>query len=134
MSDKETKTGLSPFDFVNQIFNGKQDLMENQEVEKDYKPYLTNRSLSFHIDCILYAAEMNMNHHLDNKLQFHCLLNSIRQKKRYGKKWPKTTQSEDLTAIAEFYKINIHRAKEVIDIITPDHLVAIKQKLDKGGQ
>ena len=49
----------NPFDFVNSINFNKHDLMtgtENDELaEKSYVPFLTNRSLSYFTDTILYA-------------------------------------------------------------------------------
>ena len=68
----------NPFDYVNEILQGKKQLIVDDLSEKGYTPYLTNRSLSYHNDCILYANEMNMRHHVDNKLQNDYLLNTIR--------------------------------------------------------
>lgn len=123
---------MSPFDFIKQIYVEKQDLMEDPEVEKEYNSFLANRALSSFVDCIFYAEEMNRYPFLDKKLQFHYLLYSIRPKKRY-KPWLKREKNLDLEAVAEFYKINIRRAKEILQIIKPDDLVAIKAKVDKGG-
>ena len=77
---------MSPFEFINQINHGKKNLIdETPELEKDYKPFIVNRGLSFNHDTALYANEMNFRHHADYKLQFDFFLNSIRPKKRYGK-------------------------------------------------
>ena len=61
----------NPFDYVNQILYGKKDLIVDELTEKDYIPFLINRSLSYHKDCIIYANEMNRRHFLDKKLQNH---------------------------------------------------------------
>jgi hypothetical protein len=58
----------SPFDYVNSIMKSRQSNMmrgHGEAEEKAYVPFLTNRSLSYHQDCILYANEMNMRGHLD---------------------------------------------------------------------
>ena len=74
---------MSPFEFVNQINYGKKNLMdESPELEKEYKPFIVNRGLSFNHDTARWANEMNFHNHVDSKLQFDFFLNSIRPKKR----------------------------------------------------
>ena len=65
-------------DWLNSINFTKEDLSEDM---KSYPPYIINRCLSGHLDCVLFANEMNKNHFLDKDMQFHFLLNSIRKKK-----------------------------------------------------
>ena len=67
--------------------------------EKDYIPFLVNRSLSYHSDCIMYANEMNRRHYLDKKLQNDFLLNTIRSKKRPFAKWVKSEKSGDIECV-----------------------------------
>ena len=67
---------MSPFDFTKQIEHGKQNLIdENPELEKEYKPFIVNRALSFSHDMVLYANLMNEYNHLDSK--YH-LVKSVR--------------------------------------------------------
>lgn len=126
----------SPFDYVNAINFNKHDLMtgtENDELaESGYVPFLTNRSLSNFTDTILYANEMNMNHHLDNKLQFHYLINSIRPKKRFSK-WAKRQDSDDFEAVKAYFKYNNAKTEQAISLLTPDQIIKIKNKLKTGG-
>ena len=86
---------MSPFDYVKQIMQGKKQLIVDEITEKTYSPFLTNRSLSYHQDAILYGNEMNKRHHLDKKLQNDFLLNSVRSMKRPFAKWAKAEKSED---------------------------------------
>ena len=68
---------MSPFDFINQINHGKKNLIdETPNVEKEYISFIINRGLSFNHDTALYANEMNVQNHLDPKLQFDFLLNT----------------------------------------------------------
>ncbi len=90
---------MTPFDFVNQILQGKQQLIVDDLTEKEYVPFLTNRSLSYHKDCILFANEMNTRHHLDAKMQNDFLLNTVRSRKRPFTKWVKSEKSEDIECI-----------------------------------
>ena len=71
----------NPFDYVNAILQNKKQLIVDEITEKDYNPFLTNRSLSYHKDCIMYANEMNRRHFVDKKLQNDFLLNTVRSQK-----------------------------------------------------
>lgn len=127
---------MNPFDYVNAINYNKQDLMtgtENDELaEKEYVPFLTNRALSQFPDTILYANEMNMRAHLDNKLQFHYLINSIRPKKRFSK-WAKRQDSESFAIVKEYFKYNNTKTEQALAILSPDQIKIIKKKLNTGG-
>jgi hypothetical protein len=126
----------NPFDYVNAVNFTKKDLMtdtDNDELaEKSYVPYMTNRALSYFVDTIQYANEMNINHHLDNKLQFHHLLNSVRPKKRFSK-WVKKQSDSDIEVIKEYYKYNTVKATSALELLTPEQLIIIKKRLYTGG-
>lgn len=126
---------MSPFDFTKQIEHGKQNLIdENPELEKEYKPFIVNRALSFSHDMVLYANLMNEYNHLDSKLQFDFFLNSIRPKKRYGK-WLKRKKenNEILDIIKSYYKCNYEKARDYATLLDDSQLNIIKQRIDKGG-
>lgn len=126
----------NPFDYVNAISYGKDDLMtgtENDELaEAAYNAYLTNKALSYFPDTLLYANEMNMLNHVPNKLQFHYLLNSIRPKKRYSK-WAKKEEDADIEAIKEYYKYSTAKAEAALSVLSPQQINEIKTRLNKGG-
>lgn len=126
----------NPFDYVSAINFTKKDLMtdtgNDDLAESGYVPFLTNRALSYFPDTILYANEMNMNNHLDNKLQFHYLINSIRPKKRFSK-WAKRQEDNDIEALMEYYGYNRSKAEAAISLLSPDQLENIKKRLNKGG-
>ena len=72
-------SNTNPFEYVNQILYGKKNLIVDDLTEKAYVPFLTNRSLSYHQDCVLFANEMNRRAHVDKKLQYSYLINTIRE-------------------------------------------------------
>jgi hypothetical protein len=127
----------NPFDYINAITYNKQDLMtgtENDELaESAYVPFLSNRSLSNFPDTILYANEMNMHNHLDNKLQFHYLINTIRPKKRFSK-WAKRQDSDDFQAIKQYFGYNNTKAEQALSLLSPDQVTIIKKRLYTGGR
>ena len=126
---------MKPFDFINSINFTKKNLMrgsDNDELsEKSYAPYLTNKSLSYFTDTLLYANEMNKYHFLDNKLQNEFFLNSIRKKKRFAK-WAKADSNDDLVMISEYYQISLSKAKDAIRILSHEQLSTIRNKMEQG--
>lgn len=122
----------SPFDYINSISQSKKDMMEDEAGEKAYNAWLVNRGLSYFPDTILYANEVNLLHHMDNKLQYAYLINTIRPKKRFSK-WVKKKEDGDLEAIMKCYGYNIDKAKSALSILSPDQVKTIKEKLDEGG-
>ena len=50
--------------------------------EKAYNSFMVNRGLSYFPDTVVIANEMNKHHQIDNKLQYHYLINMIRKRKR----------------------------------------------------
>lgn len=127
---------MNVFDFVNAINFTKKDLMtgtENDELaEKSYVPFIVNRGLSYFPDTILYANEMNIHNHLDNKLQFHYLINTIRPKKRFSK-WAKKQEDNDIEAVKAFYGYSNAKAEQAVSVLSPEQLKEIKRRLNKGG-
>ena len=75
---------------------------------------------------------MNRLHLLDNKVQFHYLLNTIRPRKRFSK-WHKNELTEDIKIISEYFGYSYAKAKQVQKLISSDQLNIMKQKLQKGG-
>lgn len=123
---------MNPFDFVKSINATKKNLITDSTTEKAYSPFIINRSLSYFIDTVLYANEINQYSHLDNKLQYDYLLHSIPKRSRFSK-WYKPEKDEDLEVVAEFFKCNFRHASEILKIINKSDIDLIKQKLQKGG-
>ena len=123
---------MNPFDFLNAINQSKENVMTDELSEKEYVPFIVNRSLSYFPDTVLYANEVNCLSLLDKKPQFLYLLNSIRPRKRFSK-WQKSELTEDLRIISEYFGYSYAKAKQVQNIISSDQLDTMKQKLQKGG-
>lgn len=126
----------NPFDYINAITLTKKDLIRESEdsvrSEKEYNAYLVNKGLSYFIDTILYANEMNIHHQLENKLQNDYLINTIRAKKRFAK-WVKKVSEDDLELVKEYYGYNNEKARQALSILSDDQLVLIRTKQEKGG-
>jgi len=125
---------MTPFDFVNQILQGKQQLIVDDLTEKEYVPFLTNRSLSYHKDCILFANEMNTRHHVDAKMQNDFLLNTVRSRKRPFTKWAKSEKSEDIECIKIIFGYSNFKAREALRLLSDEQIQELKRKTDIGGK
>ena len=117
-------------DWLNSINFTKEDLSD--EI-KDYPPYIINRCLSGHIDCVLYANEMNMNHHLPKDMQYSFYLNALRKKKRFSP-WMKKNKEKDLETIKKYYGYSNEKASQALRIINKEQLEFIEKRLETGGK
>ena len=123
---------MSPFDYLKAINETKEDVMLTPEDEKKYSPFIVNRGLSFFMDTIFQVNELNRNYHLEARLQFDYLLNSVRKKKRYSK-WLKPEKLQDLDVVKEYYGFGNEKAKDALRTLSEDQLTFIKDKLNQGG-
>lgn len=108
-------------------------VMITDENEKEYAPYVVNRSLSYHLDIVMAANQMNLMPGLDSLLQYHYLLNTVRSYKRPFQKWQKRETVENLDAVKEFYGYSNEKAKEALSILSDAQIEQIKKNLNKGG-
>jgi hypothetical protein len=124
---------MTPFDFSNDISHKKEHIMVDEYTESLYVPFVVNRALSLFPDTLFHVNEMNINSHLDKKLQYEYLYNSVRKKKRF-EKWPwKKVDSSDIDLICSIYKYNRVKAREVLSVLTNEQLSESKKQQEKGG-
>tara|TARA_Y100001963_G_C6784529_1_gene451868 strand:- start:1092 stop:1469 length:378 start_codon:yes stop_codon:yes gene_type:complete len=124
---------MNPFDYINSINLTKKDIMVDDITEKGYNPFLTNRSLSYFNDTVLIANEMNLNHHLDNLLQFHFFINIIRKRKRFSK-WLKPKTENEVEVVKEYYGYSNQKARQAINLLTTEQIKELSKRVKKGGR
>ena len=117
-------------DWLNSINFTKENLSE--EI-KTYPPYIVNRCLSGHVDCIMFANEMNKYHFLDKDMQYSFYLNSLRKKKRFSP-WIRKDEITDLECVKKYYDYNNEKASQALKILTKEQITFIKQRLEIGGK
>jgi len=115
-------------DFLTAINYSKESLFDTEDelVEKEYVPFIINRCLSYFPDTILHANEMNKLSHLEKRLQFDYLQNSIRKRKRYSK-WLKNEESKDLELIKKNFGYSNQKAKDALSILSEKDIESIKK-------
>lgn len=124
---------MNPFDYLNAINNTKEDIMVDDIAENGYSSFMINRGLSYFNDTVLFANEMNIHHHLDNRLQFDFLINIIRRRKRFSK-WMKPEIASDVEVVKEYYGYSNEKARQALTLLTPEQINEIKKKVYKGGR
>ena len=118
-------------DWLNSINFTKDDLTEHS---KEYPPYIINRCLSGHLDCIMFANEMNLHHHLDKDMQYSFYLNTLRKKKRFSP-WLRKDKVQDLECVKQYYNYSNEKASQrSLKILTQEQINYIKKRLDTGGR
>ena len=122
-------------EYLKAINQTKEPLMDTTDEmwEKKYPAFVVNRCVYPFSDTILLVNEMNIYNGLDNKLQFHFLLNSTRARKRFTP-WLKSSKINNLETIKEYFGYSDQRAKEVLDVLTDEDISYMETKLDKGGK
>jgi hypothetical protein len=116
-------------DWLNSINLTKENLSEDI---KEYPPYIINKCLSGQVDSVLFANEMNMNHHLDKDMQYSFYLNSLRKRKRFSP-WLRKDKITDLECIKSYYGYSNEKASQALKILTKEQINFIKKRLDIGG-
>ena len=118
-------------DWLNSI-NFTKEIPEDPAEIKSYSPYIINRCLSGHLDCIMFANEMNKYSFLDKDMQYSFYLNTLRKKKRFSP-WLRKEKVTDLEIIKQYYGYSNEKASQALKILTPEQIKFIKQRLDTGG-
>ena len=123
-------------DYLNAINFSKEKLLDTEDTAwvKKYPPFIINKCLSMHYDCLAQANEMNGYHFLDKDVQFNFFINSIRKKKRFGGKWLKQNVLKDIEYVKEYYDYSNEKAREALSILTKEQIELIKLSIDKGGR
>tara|TARA_B100001564_G_C20268587_1_gene502661 strand:- start:152 stop:541 length:390 start_codon:yes stop_codon:yes gene_type:complete len=122
-------------EYLKSINETKDNLMDGEDPvwEKKYAPFIVNKCLAPFNDTIMLVNEINQRHHVDSKLQYDFLLNSLRSKKRYAS-WMKANKSKNLEYVKEYYNYSNEKAKSVLNILNDEQIATIKEKLKKGGK
>jgi len=121
-------------DWLNSInFTKKNLIQEDPSVKKEYPPFIINRCLSGHLDCVLFANEMNKYHFLDKDMQYEFYINILRKRKRFSP-WIRKDKVSDIECVKSYYGYSNEKASQALKILSSEQINFIKQKLDTGGK
>jgi len=132
--EKEVKVDI--FTFINNINSRNTPNLLDQDIdlEKEYNPFITNRSFSNFRDTIFLANEMNRRHQLPKKLQYDFYKYLVRPSKRWSK-WPKKDKEKLvlLEMICEYFECGLKTAHDYLTILKDTDIEKIRKAMDKGG-
>ena len=120
-------------EIVPSILQTKKSPFKDEIDYKDYVPFLVNRSLSYHLDCVLYANQMNLLPGIDKDMQYSYLLNTIRPMKRKFEPWQKSQVDKNIECVKEYFGYSNQKAKEALRTLNDEQIAEIKRRTDKGG-
>lgn len=122
------------WDYLNALTQNKdRSVASDDDFDKQYKPYIINRMLSQHRDCLLSANMMNMRAELPPRSQFHYLLNTLAARFRKNEKASKSTVHDDADVVAEYYGCSYRHALDLVPLHSSDAMTEMRRRLDKGG-
>jgi hypothetical protein len=120
-------------EIVPSILQTKKSVIKDEIDLKDYKPFMVNRALSYHIDCVLYANEMNVHSGIDKDMQYQYLLNSIRPMKRKFQPWQRSEVDKNIEAVKKYFGYSNEKAKEALRLLNDEQISEIITITTKGG-
>ena len=122
-------------EYLNAINHRKENLMDSEDEmrEMKYPAFIVNKCLAPFSDTIMLVNEMNRHHHLDKKLQYDFLLNSLRTRKRFAP-WQRSSKSKNLECVKEYYGYNNEKGQSALNILNNEQIKKKKEKLNKGGK
>ncbi len=123
--------GDNPFRFTDALF--KHQKFPASELEKDYNPFLINRSLSYSGDTLFYAQEMNTWNRLPVHMQYDYLNNSITATRGNRNPWAKPDKSDNVLLVSAYYGYSLPKAREALTQLTEADLEIMRKKMEKGG-
>jgi hypothetical protein len=101
------------FDYVNDVSSTKVNMFKNHEdAGAGYNPWLVNRSLSYSVDSVLFAQEMNEHAHLPAEMQHRFYLESLPARRRFAR-FEKSNLGAEVEALGKWYGINKRKAVAV---------------------
>ena len=122
-------------EYLNAINFTKKDLMKSEDElwQKKYPAFIVNKLLSAFSDTIMFVNEINVHNHIDNKMQYDFLLNSLRKQHRYAS-WMKASKSKNLEYVKEYFGYSNEKARSALNVLNDKQIAYIKTKLNKGGK
>ena len=120
-------------EIIPSILQTKKSVINDDIDAKDYVPFVVNRALSYHMDCVLYVNELNLYPEIEKDLQYQYLLNTIRPMKRKFQPWQKSEVDKNIDCVKTYFGYSNQKAKEALRILNDEQIAEIKRRTDKGG-
>ena len=105
---------------------------DDPKMVTDYPAFIVRRMLSYHVDAIFDANEINCLPALDEQLQFEYFLHALPKKSRFAKTH-KVPAPEHLELLKTYYGYSDEKALAVMDLHTAADFLRMEKHLSEGG-
>ena len=122
----------NPFDFVKSASYDKKDIMVDDIEEKPYQPFLVNKSLSYHEDCIFLTNEMNTRHSTESRLQYVFFLNTLRRRQVFQMSVP--LYLKETRCNQTVLSVSTRDAKEYASLLSDKQYRELKNRMQLGSR
>jgi hypothetical protein len=109
------------------------DLELDADGLKDYIPFIVNRAISYHKDCVFFANFLNERPNMPKEMQLDFLRNTVVKRRRSFQKWIKPEKIADIEVVKAAYGFSTNKAKEALELLTDDDLNLLRLKTNTGG-
>jgi len=119
-------------DILNSI-NKKTTFISEEEINLDYTPFIINKGMSYFIDTIMFANEMNLHSETPKYAQYRFYYHALNKKSRFSK-WHKKNELKDIDIIKEYYNYSDTKAEQALALLNDEQIEEIRNRLFKGGK
>ena len=123
----------SPLTAILNSINKKSEFLDEETIAKDYAPFIVNRGLSYFIDTVLFANEMNMAADVPKFAQYQFYYHALTKRSRFSK-WHKKIEDPNIDIIKEYYSYSEEKAEAALKLLSKEQIAEIRQRLYKGGK
>ncbi len=123
----------SPLGVILNSINMKGELLDREYIEKEYTPFVINRSLSYMMDTVLYAHELNQLPNMPVYDQYLFYYHALSKQKRFAR-WHKPGKDKYLPIVMEYYGYSDRKAKAALAILSEAQCKELARRVDKGGK
>lgn len=123
----------SPITVIMNSINGKGELLDREYIEREYKPFVINRSFSYLLDTALFAQEMNRCPNLPVYDQYLFYYHAIAKRKRFAR-WHKPSMDKYVQVVMEYYGYSQRKAQAALTILSEAQCQELAKRIDKGGK
>lgn len=135
---EEAKESSNPWEFLVDINTDKKDLLTNNicsmdTFERVYNPFVYNRLLSYHEDCVFYVNEINLIPDMPKKWQYDFLRTALRPRNRRGKLF-RPEQDKLKYIIIDRLGVTSKVARQIMNTLSESDLSELTKDYVTGGQ
>lgn len=119
------------------LFEFTKDILyrNNKHVDfRGYVPHVVNKHFSFSSQTVMMANVMNQAKGMPSEVQFEFLRCAVRKQEGSFIRWQKREEDDRIPLLMEVYKYSYEKAKQVVDLLSPEQYEKLKMSLDKGGR